>query len=145
MLMVKQQRKKARRAHSGAGERSCSGLHARRVQGAGSGVMTCSKHLISIMLFLHEGAELRRLFATSRCCGRNWNRNLQSELNCLLARYPSALYVCSVDSEISVRRHRQRKSEAFLSSNSDGEKGGRYTSHRWLVIGASAFFFSKTL
>jgi len=58
MVMVKQQRKNARRAHSGAGERSCLGLLARRVQGAGSGVMTCSKHLISIMFFLREGAKL---------------------------------------------------------------------------------------
>ena len=139
--MVKQQRKKARRAHPGAGERSCTGPSARRVQGAGGGVMSCSKLLLSIMLFLHEGAELRRLFATSRCSGRNWNRNLQSELSCLLARYPSALCACSVGSEISVRRHRQRELEAFFTSNSDGEKGGRHTNHRWLVIGASAFFF----
>jgi hypothetical protein len=35
--------------------------------------------------------------------------------------------------------------EAFFPSNSDGQKGGRYTSYRWLVTGASAFFFSKTL
>ena len=33
MVMVKQQRKNALRAHSGASWRSCSGLHARRVQG----------------------------------------------------------------------------------------------------------------
>lgn len=51
MDMVKQQRKNARRVRSGARERSCSGLLARRVQGASSGVMTCSKHLSSIMFF----------------------------------------------------------------------------------------------
>ena len=33
------------------------------------------------------------------------------------------------------------KSEAFFPLNSDGEIGGRYTSNRWLVTGASAFFF----
>ena len=55
MVMVKQQRKNACTAHSGAGERSCSGLLARRVQGAGSGVMTCSKHLISIMFSFTRG------------------------------------------------------------------------------------------
>ena len=55
MIMVKQQRKNARRAHSGEGERSCSGLLAQRVQGAGSGVMTCSKHLISIMFSFTRG------------------------------------------------------------------------------------------
>jgi hypothetical protein len=55
MVMVKQQRKNARRAHSGMRERSCSGLLARRVQSASSGVMTCSKHLTSIMFFFTKG------------------------------------------------------------------------------------------
>ena len=55
MIMVKQQRKNARRAHSGARERSCSKLLAWRVQGAGSGVMTCREHLISIMFSFTRG------------------------------------------------------------------------------------------
>ena len=55
MVMVKQQRKNARRAHSGARERSCPGLHARRVQGANSGVRTCSRHLISNMFSFTRG------------------------------------------------------------------------------------------
>ena len=65
VVMVKQQRKNARRAHSGARERSCSGLLARRLQGA-SGVMTCSKHLTSIMFSFTKGQSWARLFATSR-------------------------------------------------------------------------------
>ena len=55
MVIVRQQRKNALRARSGAGERSCSELLVRRVQGAGSGVMTCSKHLISIMFSFTRG------------------------------------------------------------------------------------------
>ena len=55
MVIVKQQRKNALRARSGAGERGCSELLVRRVQGAGSGVMTCSKHLISIMFSFTRG------------------------------------------------------------------------------------------
>jgi hypothetical protein len=55
MIVVKQQRKNARRAHSRARERSCSGLLARRVQGANSGVRMCSKHFISIMFSLTRG------------------------------------------------------------------------------------------
>jgi hypothetical protein len=55
MIMIKQQRKNARRARSEVRERSCSGLHARRVQGTSSGVMMCNKHLISIMFSFTRG------------------------------------------------------------------------------------------
>jgi len=113
MVMVKQQRKNARGAHSGAGERSCSGLLARRVQGAGSGVMMCSEHLISIMFSFARGQSCDGSSPHPDAAAGIWNRNLQSELSCLLARYPSALCVCSVDSEISAQRCPQRHWKPF--------------------------------
>jgi hypothetical protein len=119
MVMVKQQCKNARRMHSGMRERSCSGLRARRVQGTSSTVMMRSKHLISIMFSFTRGQSCDGSSSSPDAAVRKWNQNLQSELSCLLARYPSALCACSVDSGISERRHPQRNWKPFSLRISD--------------------------
>ena len=118
MVIVKQQRKNARRALPGAGERSCSELLVRRVQGADSGVMTCSKHLISIMFSFTRGQSCDDSSPYPDAAAEI-GTEIFNQLTCLLARYPSALCVCSVDSEIFERRHQQHDWKPFSLQNSD--------------------------